>query len=252
LREKIRNQRLVRRVIVWIVGLFILAMGVAFSINAYLGVSPVSSLGYMLSRIDYSYRGGRAWSTGTFINITFCFFILIQLVILRKKFKLISIAQIIASTMFGYFVDLARWLIGTFSFANFFGERTLFTLGAFELQTSYFGQLGMLVVSIFLIAIGIIMFVDAKISPLPLEGLILTITQVVPKSKFHIVKMIADSTLVITSIALSFIFLGRLVGIREGTIIAAIFVGKVMPLVRKAVNPILHKIGLYVPKEESQ
>ncbi|MCL2402209.1 MAG: DUF6198 family protein [Oscillospiraceae bacterium] len=233
MREKVRNQRLVRRVIVWVVGLFILAMGVAISINAYLGVSPVSSLGYMLSRIDYAYRGGRAWSTGTFINITFCFFILIQLIILRKKFKPIRIAQIVASTMFGYFVDLARWIIGDFRIPT------------------YFGQLAMLAISIVIIALGIILFVDAKISPLPLEGLILTIVQVVPKSKFHIIKMMLDSALVVTSIALSFIFLGSLVGIREGTIIAAICVGRVMPWIRKAVDPLLRKIDLYRPKEES-
>lgn len=39
------------RLLIYILGLLILALGVAFSINSNLGVSPVSSLPYVISQI---------------------------------------------------------------------------------------------------------------------------------------------------------------------------------------------------------
>ena len=241
----LREKKLIRRVIVWAAGLFILSFGVALSINAALGVSPVTSLGYVLSLIDLSARGDAALSTGTFVNITFCFLILIQIAILRKKFKWINLAQLLSSTVFGWLVDLTRWIIGDFTLAAYFGERTIFSIGNFVVSTGYLGQLLMLAASIVIIALGIIIFVDAKMINLPMEGLIVTITEVSQKAKFHIVKIIADSALVAMGIIFSLIFLGYLSGIREGTVIAAIFVGKVMPFVRKIAVPVLNRVGIY-------
>ena len=44
-------RKFILRIVVYIIGLFFLALGVAFSINSGLGVSPVNSLPYVISLI---------------------------------------------------------------------------------------------------------------------------------------------------------------------------------------------------------
>ena len=104
------------RVLVYILGLFCLAVGVALSVNANLGISPVNSLPYVVSKIL-----GTAMSTCV-IGI-FSFYILLQIVILRKEFKPIHLTQLIFSTIFGYFVDFAKWLLGDFCLPGYGGDR---------------------------------------------------------------------------------------------------------------------------------
>lgn len=56
------------------------------------------------------------------------------------------------------------------------------------------------------------------------EGIVLAICQKVP-IRFGNMKVIFDATLVCIAVILSFLFLGHLDGVREGTIAAALFVG---------------------------
>jgi uncharacterized membrane protein YczE len=192
-------------------------MGVAFAINSDLGVSPVNSLPFIVSHIvDID--------MGICVAVMFVVFILIQIAILRNDFKWINLTQILFAFIFGYFVDLTRLI-----------------LGSFQIPT-YTGQLLMLCISIVLIACGIILFMEARLVNLPPEGLMAAITQKIPKLAFNKVKIAVDLALVVTAILLAFIFFGELSGVREGTVIAAIMVGKVMPYVRKVISPILNKV----------
>ena len=228
----LRDQRLFRRSVVYVLGYFIMALGVAISINADLGITPVTSLPFVISLIL-----GR--SPGVVIAVTFCFLIMLQIVLLRKRFKWINLTQIIPAMLFGYFVDLSILIIGDF------------------LIPTYAGRLAMLAISTLLVALSIIMVIDANFANLPAMNLALAVTKIAPEHKyfgqFHIVKMMTDSTIVTIAITLSLIFLGGLTGIREGTVLTAIFVGKIIPYVRKVSDPIHRKIGLYrpIPAERS-
>jgi len=212
LKEKLIMQRLA----VYVCGLFILSMGVAFSINADLGVSPVSTFPYVLSHLT-------AFSVGTLTTAMMAIFILLQIAILRKDFKWLNLTQLVFSFIFGYFVDFSRWIVGDFTFPT------------------YFGSLGMLIISIIFITTGVVMFIGAKIVPLPTEGFCLAVEQKMENGKFHIIKMIMDCSLVALGLSFALIFGDELHGIREGTIISAIAIGKTIPYVRKALNPILRR-----------
>lgn len=201
------------RVLFYVLGLFFLAMGVAFSVNSNLGVSPVNSLPYVISQVS-----GTAMSTC--VIIVFCTYILLQVVILRKEFRPINLLQIVFSTIFGYFVDFAKWIVGDFALPT------------------YFGQLGMLAISILFIAVGVVLYIEVDLVPMPMEGLSLAVAKKT-KVPFHNMKIIVDCVVVVTGIAVSFLFLHSLVGIREGTVITAIVTGKVMALVKKPLSPIL-------------
>ena len=88
-----------KKIILYVLGLFILAMGVAFSVKSNLGVSPVSSVPYVLSRIF-------PLSLGFWTVIFYLFCMLLQVFILRREYKIFNLLQIAASFVFGLFTDL--------------------------------------------------------------------------------------------------------------------------------------------------
>ena len=127
------------------------------------------------------------------------------------------------STIFGYFVDFAKWVVGDFAIPT------------------YFGQLAMLAASILLIALGVLLYMDVQLVPMPMEGLSSTIAKKLGKP-FSTMKTVVDCVVVATGVVLCFIFLGGLDGIREGTIITAIVTGKVIGILKKWITPQINRI----------
>ena len=189
------------RVLIYCVALFLLALGVAISVNGNLGVSPVNSLPYIISQIINV-------PMGTCVTALFCFYILLQIVF---------------STVFGYFVDFAKLLIGDF------------------VIPTYFGRLTMLGISIVLIAVGITLYMDTELVPMSTEGLAACLAKKLNKP-FPTMKTVMDCVIVGTGLTLSLVFLGKLDGIREGTIITAVVVGKLIAVCRKWISAPVKKI----------
>lgn len=127
--------------------------------------------------------------------------------------------QFPAAIVFGTMIDVAEYVLKPISFSN------------------YFEQWLLCVVGIFLVALGVSVEVMANLVTAAGEGIVLAICQVAPV-KFSNMKVAFDVTLVCISIALSFIFLGHLDGVREGTIAAAVFVG----LITKQTNKLMKKV----------
>ena len=214
--KKSTPSQFVIRILVYCLGLLLLAFGVAISVNSDLGVSPVNSLPYVISQIIHV-------QLGTCVTAVFCSYIALQVLILRREFQLVNLLQILFSTLFGYFVDFAKWAIGDFALPG------------------YVGRLGMLAASIILIALGILLYMDAQLVPMPMEGLTAAIAKKLGKP-FPTMKTIVDCIVVGTGIVLCFVFLGRLDGIREGTVITAVVTGKIIALLRKPLSPVIQKL----------
>lgn len=205
----------IRRVVIYIVGLLFLAFGVAFSVNSNLGVSPVNSLPYVVSLITET-------DMGSCVIVIFGSYILVQILLLRRNFQWINLTQMVFSTLFGYFVDFAKWVVGDFALPT------------------YFGQLAMLAISIIMVAAGVCLYMDVKLVNMPMEGMTHAIREtLLPGLAFHDVKVIMDCVVVGIGVVLSFLFLGRLDGIREGTVICALLVGKLMKPIKKILQPIM-------------
>ena len=201
-----------KRIIFLCLGLTIMAFGVAFSIKAALGTSPISSVPYVTSTIS-------GLSVGTTTIIMNFMFVLIQIAILRKKYDWFQLLQFPAAIVFGTMIDVAEYLLKPVEFSN------------------YLEQWLLCVVGVFLVALGVSVEVMANLVTTAGEGIVLAICQVAPV-KFSNMKVAFDVTLVCISIALSFIFLGHLDGVREGTIAAAVFVG----LITKQTNKLKKKV----------
>lgn len=85
---------------VLIIGLIIMSFGVGLSIRADLGTSPVSSIPYVLNIIT-------GMSVGTTTIIVNVIIVLLQIVLLRKKFRLLQLLQLPVCIAFGLLCDVA-------------------------------------------------------------------------------------------------------------------------------------------------
>lgn len=202
---------IIRRYLLLLAGLAIMAFGVAFSIKASLGTSPISSVPYVVSLFA-------PLTVGTATIIMHCVFILLQIMILRKKYHPIQLMQLPVAFFFGYLTDFGVWAVQGIT-CNHYLQQWLVCL-----------------IGIFLVAVGVSLEVKAGVVVLAGEGVVLAICKVLPV-KFGYMKVGFDVTLVAVACVLSFVFTGRLQGVREGTVAAALLVG----LIAKQLGKMLSK-----------
>ena len=191
---------ILKRYLLLLVGLSIMAFGVAFSIKASLGTSPISSVPYVVSLFT-------PLTVGTATITMHCVFILLQILILRKNYHPIQLMQLPVAFFFGYLTDFGVWAVQGIS------------------CNTYWQQWIVCIVSILLVAVGVSFEVKAGVVVLAGEGVVLAICKVLPKVKFGYMKVGFDVTLVVIACILSIVFTGRLQGVREGTVAAALLVG---------------------------
>ena len=196
------------------VGLFIMSLGVAFSIISMLGTTPISSISYSLTLITNINIG-----ITTFIfNVALIF---IQIIILRSRFRKKRLLQFINCVMFGYFTDLALYIVSFVPFDNSILCSVLF-----------------LIISIFLIAFGIFVYMPANIAPLPGEGCVEAVA-IVTNWRFSTIKIAFDATMVIISLILCGLFYTNIFGaVNVGTVISAFMVGFTLRQISNAYSKI--------------
>ena len=190
---------IVKRYLLLLVGLAIMAFGVAFSIKASLGTSPISSVPYAISLFT-------PLSVGTATITMHCIFILLQILILRKDYHPIQLMQLPVAFLFGYLTDFGVWAVQRISYH------------------AYWQQWIICLIGILLVAVGVSLEVKAGVVVLAGEGVVLAICKVLPV-RFGHMKVGFDVTLVVIACILSIVFTGRLQGVREGTVAAALLVG---------------------------
>ena len=165
---------------------------------------------------------------GILTTCVFCSYILIQAVILRKEFKPINLLQIVFASIFGYFVTFSNHLWAFLPVPGNYGVRLAF-----------------LAVSMVFVALGLMFYLSADIVPQPAEGVMLAIN-LKTGVEFSKVKVMFDVAVVIIAAAISLIGFGKLQGVREGTLIAAIGIGKILGILnqkyKKSIEDFLHNM----------
>lgn len=196
-----------KRYLLFLAGLFINALGVSLVTKASLGTSPISSIPYVLS-LKFPF------TLGNFTIIFSILLILLQILILRKNFKMENILQIPVSIAFGYFIDLTMYMFFWVNPQNY----------AIKLIALFAGCI--------VLGFGVYMEVLADVVMLPGESFVRAIVQTW-NTNFGTTKIMFDSSMTIIAGGLSVIFFGKLNGVREGTIIAALLVGFIARLFGK-------------------
>lgn len=213
---------LVKQFICYILGLLIITIGINISKMSNLGISPVSSIPRSCEEIW-------GFTLGVTTMIVYIFLVIVQLLILRKKFKLFNALGIVLTLVFSWMIDL------TGTDPNAFGHLLL----NFPRPELYVMKLIYMAVSVFVIGIGVFLYLRPNWVPMPAEGVSCAIAEKTGIA-FGDCKTIVDTSMIIIALILQLIFLGGLssftgdrVVVREGTVIAAIFVGQVVKLLSK-------------------
>ena len=196
-----KRKELVKRYSLFIISLWFSALGVAVTKCGSLGVSCISSVPNVLSlRFTALIIGGWTFVWNTLLVIC-------QIGLLRKNFQKIQLLQIPLSFLFGWFTDLAMLLAVRIP------------------VNSYPMQLFMVVLGVVILAFGITLGVIANVVLNAGEGIVKALADVSGK-EFGFVKVRFDVVCVILSLVISLAtFGGKIIGVREGTLIAAFLNG---------------------------
>lgn len=215
--------RWTKRLFVYCLGLFIMAIGVVFSVKSALGVSPVTCLANVLYQIVRDANILPGVGLGVCTTASYCLYILLELLILRRDFRPEMLLQIAASFFFGFLVSCATRLFAFLPAPELYPMRLLYLL-----------------CSIPLVAFGVMLYLAPQILPTPGEGMSMAISK---KTGLTVAgsKTVFDCCCVVFSGVVSLIYFHKLVGVREGTIICAVTVGFVMKLfLRVFETPLMH------------
>ncbi len=203
------------RLSLYLLGLFVTALGINITIRSDLGVSPVSSFPLTLAKIV-------GVSLGTVTIGLYALFVLAEALLLGRRFKAKSLLQLVFNFAFGFFLDLTGRPLNTLT-VNGYGM-----------------QLMWLLTGIVSMAMGVVLFLSMDIVPNAPDGIVLAYCERTGV-RFSNAKFGFDCICVTLSIAFSLLFLGRITSVREGTVLAALLTGKLIGVFAKPCGPWLRK-----------
>lgn len=213
---KKKTQEMIKRYVIFIMGLFVNSLGVSFVTKANLGTSPISSIPYVLS-LNFP------MTLGQFTIYFSILLILLQAVILGRNFKLDQLLQIPVSIAFGYFIDICMLFL---EYVN---------------PGTYMWKIIYLIIGCVILGIGVYMEVLANVIMLPGESFVRSVV-FRWESEFGFTKICFDVSMAVIAVIVSFIFAGELNGVREGTIIAALLVGYIARTIGKKLDFLPEKL----------
>ena len=190
-----------------LLGLFVSAVGVVLVTKGDLGTSCISSVPYVLSLVF-------PLSMGVFTILFSLLLIVMQLIILGKDFKLEHALQIPVSILFGWFIDLVMPIF------------------AFLAPQNYAEKLFLVLLGCVVVGISVYLQVIADVVMLPGESFVRSVVK-----RWHIefgtTKIVFDVSISVLAATISLICTGKLMGVREGTVIASVLVGYIARWLKK-------------------
>lgn len=211
-KEVSRGLSLTLRYCTFLLGIFVMSIGIALSVYALIGTTPISAIPLVVS---YATPLSLGFYT---VAINVVLFV-VQILLLRRRFEPIQILQIPAAFVFGAACDLSVWLL-----------RGLDGVA----EGNYLVQVLLSVAGSVVLGIGVWLQVTPRVLTLAGDGTAVALARVL-KRPFSTMKILFDSTLVLIAVILSLIFFHELQGVREGTILAAWLVGYVVRLLHRYV-----------------
>lgn len=198
--------------------IIITGIGASLSIKAAVGVGAWDALSLSISTVI-------GMKIGTFSMILNISCVVLQLLMLGKRFKPIALLQVFVAILLGYVVNYMYYTI----YAN-------------VVIDNYFINLILFVVSIVIIVIGVANIMAMNFISFPLEGACLVISDRF-KLNFGKVRQGVDILSIIIALVVAFSFQNAIT-VREGTVIGMLMFGPLLDRIMRFVKPILEKMGL--------
>ena len=200
------RQPLPIRLLLLLIGLAIHTCGIALITHAALGTMPVTTLPLAVSMVS-----GLTLGTLTFaLNVIF---FLIEVVLLRSRFRPILFLQIPSVLVFSAMIDL--WV---------------YCLLPLPVPNVWVG-FGYSLIANVLAAVGILLQIKSDTLMQPVEGAVLALAMVTKRS-FASLKITNDVTCVTLAALVSWVFLDHYDAIGTGTLVSAFMVGYVVKLLK--------------------
>lgn len=195
------GHELLKRYIFFFLGICLNAFGIALFTRSKLGTGPTSCIPYVVSL-----KSGLSFGTCTFIfNILL---LLGQIILLRKNFPRYQLLQLPVTLLFSILID------GAMKFTTFVNTDIYWLALFYNILGCVFR------------AVGVSCQVVADVVMLSTEAFVKALSDV-SKKEFSWIKLFFDVFMAAVAIALSFLLLGRLESVREGTLIIVLLVGPV-------------------------
>lgn len=203
-----------KRFFIYVLGVFLLGFGVVLNTKAGLGVGSINTLPYALSEMT-------ALSLGTVTTFMYFGFIILELILYRKM-DVKVLLQIPFSYVMGYIIDFFD------SFMNF--QVTLLPI-----------QLLVLAAAILCTALAAYVVVTMDLVPNPADGVVRAIGFAFHK-ELGKAKLMFDCFMVVVTAVISLVLAHRIIGIGVGTVLSAMFIGKMIQVFSRHMDPVLEKI----------
>lgn len=195
------------RLLVLFFGLFMLALGIDLTIIANLGTDAITSPALAASTLLEPVFP--FFTVGNTLICLHVFFVLLQIMLLRRQYEPVQLLQLVMSFALGTMVD------------------ALLPYARMLPTPDYTAQLGYTLLACVVCAFGIFSFVKANLVPLPAEGFCVALSRTF-NLKFSRVKVGLDCGMVIVAVVFSLLFQGTVIGVREGTLICAVTIGLII------------------------
>lgn len=197
-----------RKFIVLVIGIFFSSFGVGLSLKSNLGATPIGVCPAVFSDAVNI-------STGTAMAVLLGIFFVMQILILKKDFRPFQLLQLFATLIYGVFVDLSEVILSYFSNDELW-------------QRSIYCVLGIVI-----LAFGVFVMLSTDFIMLPQDAAVAVISNKY-KKEYGKIKITLDVILTTIATASSFVIFSRIIHVGVGTILAAIFVGKIISLLQKS------------------
>lgn len=188
-----------KRLVTTAAGLVLMAFGVVISSKAVLGTSPMTAIPFVLSLTT-------TLSLGT-ANLLFSVMLMTAgALIMGRFYRPVCLLQILTVILFSALCDVFAFLLSDL------------------VITDYVFQWGAIIVSCIILAFGVSLLIASNLTMMPPEYLVLFIS-FRTKAEFDRVKVMVDLTLISVAAVISLLSFGSFVGVREGTLFAALALG---------------------------
>ena len=194
------------RILVYVVGMFILALGLTLNTKANLGVSPIISVPYSISQIT-------GLNFGDLTFVVYAIFVVVQIIIhirLKNHKRIVSdILQLPLSLIFTRLLNIFSTYIPT---AQNLGIRFI-----------------VLTLAIICTGVGAAMSLSMQLVPNPGDGIVQSLAEGFNKS-VGLTKNLFDCFNLCITLCISIFIAHQIVGVGIGTLIAVLGVGRVIAL----------------------
>ena len=207
-----KNRGLLVRIVNFVVGIWIVSLGIVLCVKCGLGISPISSVPYVLSLAS-------SLTLGTWTMLFHFANTAAQYVMEKKKWNPAVLLQIPMAFLFGWTIDFLKQAL-KFPVSN------------------VVMQILCLAGSIFFTALGMLLIFRADFVQNPPDGTVKDISRKIGMETGK-VKIIYDCSMCVLSIVLSLVLFRQVKGIGIATIASAILVGRTLTLLKHVSRGIL-------------